>query len=92
MSKAPFLPFEVNLDTFIDELKRTLDDGRAQIDALLAVEEKTYANFVKPFEMLDERLDHFFTPMSHLHSVNNSDKTQEVYTAALPLPLGKILA
>ena len=85
MSKAPFLPFEVNLDTFIDELKRTLDDGRAQIDALLAVEEKTYANFVKPFEMLDERLDHFFTPMSHLHSVNNSDKTQEVYAAALPL-------
>ncbi|MEJ2500129.1 MAG: M3 family metallopeptidase [Campylobacterales bacterium] len=41
--------------------------------------------FVKPFEMLDERLEHFFTPMSHLHSVNNSDKTQEVYTAVLPL-------
>jgi oligopeptidase A len=85
MSKAPFIPFEVNLDTFVDDLKRTLDDGRAQIDALLAVERKTYANFVKPFEMLDERLEHFFTPMSHLHSVNNSDRTQEVYTAVLPL-------
>ncbi|WP_345990304.1 M3 family metallopeptidase [Sulfurimonas sp. HSL1-2] len=85
MSKAPFLPFEVNLETFIDDLKRTLDDGRAQIQALLAIEAKTYANFVKPFEMLDERLDHFFTPMSHLHAVNNSDETQEVYTAALPL-------
>jgi oligopeptidase A len=85
MSKAPFLPFEVNLETFIDDLKRTLDDGRARIQALLAIEAKTYANFVKPFEMLDERLDHFFTPMSHLHAVNNSDETQEVYTAALPL-------
>ncbi|MBD3800476.1 MAG: M3 family metallopeptidase [Campylobacterales bacterium] len=85
MSKAPFLPFEVNLETFIDDLKRTLDDGRARIQALLAIEAKSYANFVKPFEMLDERLDHFFTPMSHLHAVNNSDETQEVYTAALPL-------
>ncbi|WP_345973466.1 M3 family metallopeptidase [Sulfurimonas diazotrophicus] len=85
MSKAPFLPFEVNLETFIDDLQRTLDEGRSQIAALLAIEEKSYANFVKPFEMLDERLEHFFTPMSHLHSVNNSDKTQEVYTAALPL-------
>ncbi|MHC3994263.1 M3 family metallopeptidase [Thiomicrolovo sp. ZZH C-3] len=85
MSKAPFLPFEVDLETFIDDLQRTLDEGRSQIKALLAIEEKSYANFVKPFEMLDERLDHFFTPMSHLHSVNNSDKTQEVYTAALPL-------
>jgi oligopeptidase A len=85
MSKAPFLPFEVNLDTFVDDLKHRLDEGRAQIEQLLAVEEKTYANFVKPFEMLDERLEHFFTPMSHLHSVNNSDKTQEVYTAVLPL-------
>ncbi|WP_345971254.1 M3 family metallopeptidase [Sulfurimonas sp. HSL1-6] len=85
MSKAPFLPFKVNLETFIDDLQRTLDEGRSQIAALLAIEEKSYANFVKPFEMLDERLEHFFTPMSHLHSVNNSDKTQEVYTAALPL-------
>ncbi len=85
MSKAPFLPFEVTLETFIDDLTRTLDESRALNKRLLAVETKTYANFVKPFEMLGERLDHFFTPMSHLHAVNNSDKTREVYTAALPL-------
>jgi len=85
MSKAPFIPFEVNLDTFIEDLKQRLEDGRKQIAQLLAIEEKTYANFVKPFEMLDERLDHFFTPLSHLNAVNNSEETQEVYTAALPL-------
>jgi oligopeptidase A len=85
MSKAPFLPFEVNLDTFIDDLKRLLDAGRAQNADLLAVENKTYANFVRPFEMLGESIDLFFTPLSHLNAVNNSEKTQEVYTAALPL-------
>ncbi len=81
----PFLSFDINLDTFVDELKNRLDANREKIAALLAQERKTYASFVKPFEMLDERLDQFFTPMSHIHSVNNSEKTQEVYTQALPL-------
>ena len=85
MSKAPFLPFEVNLDTFIDDLKQLLDAGRARNGELLAIENKTYANFVRPFEMFGEELDLFFTPLSHLNAVNNSDRTQEVYTAALPL-------
>jgi len=85
MSKTPFIPFEVNLETFIDDLKQLLDDGRAQNAALMAIEQKTYANFVKPFEMLGERIDLFFTPLSHLNAVNNSDQTQEIYTAALPL-------
>ena len=85
MSKAPFLPFDVNLDTFIDDLKRLLDAGRARNAALLDIENKTYANFVRPFEMFGEELDQFFTPLSHLNAVNNNEKTQEVYTAALPL-------
>ena len=85
MSKTPFLPFHVNLDTYIDDLQKRLDAGRERVQTLLAIEAKTYANFVKPFEMLDERLEQFFTPMSHLHAVNNSEKTQEIYTAALPL-------
>ena len=85
MSKSPFLPFEIELESFVDSLKKRLETNRELIRELLEIDEKHYANFVKPFEMMDERLDHFFTPMSHLHSVNNSDQTQEVYTAALPL-------
>ena len=85
MNDTLFLPFEINLETFIDDLTKTLDAMRAHNEALLALETKSYANFVRPFEMDGERLDHFFTPLSHLHAVNNSDKTKEVYTAALPL-------
>lgn len=80
-----FLDFDVNLDTAIDELTALLQKGKDEIDKLLSVEEKTYANFVKPFEMIDERLGWFFTPISHLNSVNNSEETQEVYAKALPL-------
>jgi oligopeptidase A len=80
-----FLDFNVNLDTAIDELNALLQKGKEEIETLLRIEEKSYANFVKPFEMIDERLGWFFTPISHLNSVNNSDETQEVYANALPL-------
>lgn len=80
-----FLDFDVNLDTSISELTTLLQNSKKEIDSLLTIENKTYANFVKPFEMIDERLEWFFTPISHLNSVNNSEQTQEVYADALPI-------
>jgi oligopeptidase A len=85
MSKSPFIPFETNLDSFIGELNERLDTNRKTLIQLLDIKEKTYRNFVKPFEMMDERLDQFFTPLSHLNAVNNSETTQKVYADALPL-------
>jgi len=80
-----FLDFDVNLDSAIDDLSELLEKSKKEIDDLLCIEKKSYANFVKPFEMIDERLEWFFTPISHLNSVNNSEKTQEVYADALPI-------
>ncbi|MEA1982900.1 MAG: M3 family metallopeptidase [Campylobacterota bacterium] len=83
MSK--FLKFECNLDTFIDELTNRLKKNEEEVNELLKQKEKTYASFVKPLQMQDEELDHFFTPLSHLNAVNNSEATQEVYTESLPI-------
>ena len=80
-----FLDFEVNLDTAIAELTQLLEKSKKEIDARLCIKDKNYANFVKPFEMIDERLEWFFTPISHLNSVNNSEQTQDVYADALPI-------
>ncbi len=85
MSATPFLSFNIDLETFTDSLVCMLDENRKTIENLLAIEEKRYDNFVKPFEMLDERLDHFFTPLSHLNAVRNSETTQKVYSDVLPL-------
>ncbi len=82
---SQFLKFECNLDTFVNDLEQKLNANEKKITQLLALEEKTYANFVKPLEMMEEYLEHFFTPLSHLNSVNNSEKTQEVYTQSLPI-------
>ncbi len=85
MSPQPFLPFEIDLNNFIAALQERLDANRRAISDLSDLETKTYANFVKPFEMLDDRLDRFFTPLSHLNAVKNSEATQKVYAEALPL-------
>ena len=83
MSK--FLKFQCNLDTFIDDLTNILNTNEKRVKELLNQESKTYASFVKPIQMQEESLEHFFTPLSHLNAVNNSDSTQEVYTQSLPI-------
>lgn len=80
-----FLKFKVDLDNFIQELKERLDVNNKKIAALLDLQNKTYKNFVKPMQMMEEHLDNFFTPLSHLNSVNNSEKTQEIYAESLPI-------
>ncbi len=83
MSK--FLEFKCDLETFITELTSRLQENNKTIETLLIQEKKTYASFVKPMQMMEERLEHFFTPLSHLNAVNNSEQTQEVYSASLPI-------
>jgi len=83
MSK--FIKFELDLDTFIEELKTRLEENSKKVQTLLKQESKTYTSFVKPMQIMEEKLEHFFTPLSHLNAVNNSEATQAVYTESLPI-------
>ena len=82
---SQFLEFTIDLESFIQELQQKTEANKKKIQELLSLEKKTYQNFVKPLAMLDEYLEQFFTPLSHLNSVNNSDATQKVYTESLPI-------
>jgi oligopeptidase A len=73
------------LDGAVEKLDMLLNQHREKIQALIAIEDKTYNNFVKPFILLDEELELFFTPISHLNSVDNSETSQQVYADCLPL-------
>lgn len=82
---SEFLKFKCDLDNFIQELQTILETNTNRVEELLQGTSKTYSSFVKPLQMMEEKLEHFFTPLSHLNAVNNSDKTQEVYTKSLPI-------
>jgi oligopeptidase A len=84
-SSNKFLEFSVDLENFINDLNVRLKSNNKKIENLLKTEYKTYANFVKPLQMLEEYLEQFFTPLSHLNSVSNSDETQKIYADSLPI-------
>jgi len=81
----PFADFKLNLETFISELNTLIEINHQTIADLLAVPNKTYANFVRPFDFMEEDLELFFTPLSHINAVKNSDESQKVYAEALPI-------
>ncbi|PLY12381.1 MAG: peptidase M3 [Sulfurimonas sp.] len=83
MSKFP--EFKVDLKNFIKELNKKIESNNKKVEKLLKIKEKSFANFVKPLEMIEERLEQFFTPLSHLNSVKNTKQTQKIYAASLPI-------
>lgn len=83
MSK--FIKFECNLESFVEELSALLVSNEKKAEELLKLPHKTYANFARALVTQEEKIEEFFTPLSHLNAVNNSEQTQEVYTQSLPI-------
>lgn len=81
----PFTEFKLNLETFIADLNALIEINHKTIADLLAIKDKTYANFVRPFDLMEEDLELLFTPLSHINAVKNSEATQKVYADALPI-------
>ncbi|BBG65694.1 oligopeptidase A [Hydrogenimonas sp.] len=72
-------------DRFGEQLKEILESNESLIASLIEREKYDYDSFVRPYMETFERLDIFFTPLSHLNSVENSKQTQRAYEESLPL-------
>ena len=79
---------EFKLDNFENSakvLEEIISKNKKSLENLLALENKTYQNFVVPYQLMSEELEVFCTPIFHIDSVKNSEITQEVYAQCLPL-------
>ncbi len=74
-----------DLDSFPEKLEALLDRQRKAIDTITQSSENSYEAVLKPMQDLDEELSLFFTPLSHLNAVKNSEATQKAYEASIPL-------
>jgi len=80
-----FQEFKIdNLEQFPKDLEAMLASQLEQIEAIAIADETAYELVVKPLQDLDEELGNFFTPLSHLNSVENSEATQKAYEESLP--------
>lgn len=71
----------------ISEVEATLDqlllNSRQQIEQLSAIERVNWTNFAEPMQYVDMALEDFFSPISHLNAVKNSDELRDVYQACI---------
>ncbi len=66
-------------------LDQILEHNLAQVEQLLAAAaEPGWDNLMAPMEALEDSLNQFWSPVSHLNSVCNSDELREVYNRCLP--------
>jgi oligopeptidase A len=83
-----FPEFEVkdeNLEKQKEKVLKQIQENKKQIEKILSLQNKTYENFVKPYQLMQVKLNLLFSPISHLNYVKNSQKTQEVYSSLLPV-------
>ena len=81
-----FKEFELNdFENSVKEVEIKIEQNKKELADLLKIENKTYANFVVPYQQMSERFDEFCTPIFHIDSVKNSETTQKVYNECLPL-------
>lgn len=71
--------FDIDLATYSQTLNNMLERFRTNIDKLTTQPSYTWQNLMQPLEDMDDELNHFWSPLSHLHSVVNSEQLREVY-------------
>ena len=68
-----------------DALDALLAENRSAIEALLAEPgPPTWARLCAPLEELEDNLERFWSPVSHLNSVSNAEPLRQAYNACLP--------
>ncbi|MCK9468044.1 MAG: M3 family metallopeptidase [Porticoccaceae bacterium] len=85
--KQPELPVFSNVDIpgLPERLTALLNDNRVQVAELLQQQSYSWDSLMVPLEILDDRLEKFWSPVSHLNGVMNSDQLRIAYDACLPL-------
>jgi len=66
-------------------LKKRVTENRDRLTSLLAQSSFTWNNLLIPLEEMENNLHQLWAPVSHLHSVMESDALRSVYNACLPL-------
>lgn len=74
-----------NLEDSKNQLEQLLTSSRKEIKNLLEIDNKTYKNFVTPYQEIGESISDFVTPIFHIDSVKNSETTRKVHEECLPI-------
>jgi oligopeptidase A len=76
----------LDIDVFPKKLELKLNQNLKDIALLLSSNEpRTWENLIAPLELMEDDIERFWAPLSHLHSVVNNTPLRHCYQACLPL-------
>lgn len=85
MSHDTLPTFDISrLSSFPSLLEKHLNENLNSIEALLKNDSWTFESLIEPLDEIDDKLEQFWSPLSHLHSVLNSKELRACYKACLP--------
>ncbi|HFB64871.1 MAG TPA: oligopeptidase A, partial [Aeromonadales bacterium] len=83
-SLPPFQDIEIK--HIVPAIKELIDSNQAQIDTILNNEtDYNWFSLVEPMEKLDLKLGNAWSPVSHMHSVVDSEALRQAYDECLPM-------
>ncbi|RMX01625.1 M3 family peptidase [Legionella jordanis] len=75
----------LDIENFVHDLDALLQDNLQKIHSLTKDNRSfTWDNLMQPLEDMDDALERFWSPLSHLHAVVNSKSLRDCYQACLP--------
>lgn len=79
-------PFsQIKPEHIVPALKQGIADCKQTIEQVLAQESYTWDNFIVLLDEVDDKLTRLWSPVSHMHSVVNSEALRAAYDECLPL-------
>ncbi len=74
----------IDVAKIADQLDEHLKNCKQVVDAVSQIQQPTWDTLISPQEDAHNALSLFWSPISHLNSVMNSDELRDVYNACLP--------
>ena len=76
---------QIKVEDIEPTLNHILAQSMEKMEALASSKEpRTWANFIKPMDEIDNKLERMWSPISHLNAVKDSDELRDAYEACLP--------
>ena len=74
----------IQIDTYVTRLEALLADHLQRIEHLTQEQTPDWDNVLYPLEVMQDELERFWSPLSHLHSVADAPALRTCYEACLP--------
>ncbi len=90
MNSAPVLSlpqFDFDVERLPEQLEDLLQQARAEVEAIIGAQGDTpsWESLMQPLEAVDDRIEQFWSPVSHLNAVMNNESLRQSYEKCLPL-------